>query len=339
MTQPTLLRTILRSYRLIDRVDWADSARWRRHVGLSGGEIWEVPARDRVWGVRRWPASCAVDRLSQIHHLLNGLRDAGPPLPLPLPIPLPLPDSGEKSWVALEDGFWQVEPWMPGRADFAADPREEKLAAVCRVLAEFHRVAVAAHGIRLGHNPAVERRITALRRHAAQWDRYVSALQHPQTPRASSAREILNVARTLAPWWLQQLQSQPAEPIRLIPCLRDIWHDHVLYQDVVVSGLVDFGALDYDTPATDLARLLGSLLGDDAPRRQSAVAYYLAIRELSPQEQSQIDLLDRSGVLVAGLNWIQWLWIEGRTFPDAAVVDHRLSAIAARLRHPAFNPT
>ena len=65
------------------------------------------------------------------------------------------------------------------------------------------------------------------------------------------------------------------------PCIRDIWHDHVLYVGAEVSGFVDFGALRMDHVAADISRLVGSLVGDDPHRRAAALAAYAATSPLT----------------------------------------------------------
>ena len=67
--------------------------------------------------------------------------------------------------------------------------------------------------------------------------------------------------------------------------IADIWHDHVLFQDDEVSGLVDFGAVRTDAVSLDLARLLGSLIEDEPRRWSEALDAYQQDRPLSPGER------------------------------------------------------
>src|SRR5690606_3973788 len=58
----------------------------------------------------------------------------------------------------------------------------------------------------------------------------------------------------------------------LQPSLRDIWRAHVLFEGNQVSGMVDLAALRLDHPATDIARLLASIAGDDTATWQAGLA-------------------------------------------------------------------
>ncbi len=64
----------------------------------------------------------------------------------------------------------------------------------------------------------------------------------------------------------------------LQPCIRDVWHDHVLFVGDDVSGLVDFGAMQPDSVAADIARLLGSLAGDDRQAWTIGLAAYESVQ-------------------------------------------------------------
>jgi len=117
----------------------------------------------------------------------------------------------------------------------------------------------------------------------------------------------------------------------LQPAIRDIYHDHVLFAGDEVTGIVDFGAMRIDTPLTDVARLVGSLVGDDREARQFAFDAYSELRPLSESDRRMIDLLDESGVILGGLNWLKWLYVERRDMGPSEPIVGRLIKIAERL--------
>jgi len=114
-------------------------------------------------------------------------------------------------------------------------------------------------------------------------------------------------------------------------CLRDIWHDHVLFTGERVTGLIDFGALDIDIPAVDIARLLGSMAGDDATAWQTGIAAYSDTRPLSELEIRVAKALDASGTILAGCNWIRWIYLDGRRFDHQQQVIDRFRNCADRV--------
>ena len=129
------------------------------------------------------------------------------------------------------------------------------------------------------------------------------------------------------------------------PCLRDIWHDHVLFSGDVVTGIIDFGAIDFDTPATDIARLLGSLASTPVPLGEGqgegseriaqtwhdGLAAYQTIRPLSSDETQAVHGLGASGTILAGCNWIRWIYTEGRQFENHEQVFARFRRICATI--------
>ena len=86
-----------------------------------------------------------------------------------------------------------------------------------------------------------------------------------------------------------------------------------------------------DHVSVDLARLLGSLVGDDEDRWHMGLAAYRAIRPLTLGEEAQARTLDRSGVLVSLANWLLWLYRDGRAFDNLTAVARRLSQVVARV--------
>jgi Ser/Thr protein kinase RdoA (MazF antagonist) len=105
--------------------------------------------------------------------------------------------------------------------------------------------------------------------------------------------------------------------VPLQPCLRDIWHDHVLFTRSEVTGLIDANACRTESVAADISRLLGSLVTDDRVRWRFAIDVYHSVRPLALAEQGLIELLDRSGVLLNGLTWLEWICLDRRPFAES----------------------
>jgi homoserine kinase type II len=124
--------------------------------------------------------------------------------------------------------------------------------------------------------------------------------------------------------------------VPLTPCIRDIWHDHVLFEGNVVTALIDFGALRPENVAADVSRLLGSLVADDEAGWTAGLAAYEELRPLSPIERQLVTAFDASSVLLSGLNWLQWVFLDGRQFNSHATILDRVDANLARLRHLAM---
>ena len=113
-------------------------------------------------------------------------------------------------------------------------------------------------------------------------------------------------------------------------CVCDIWHDHVLFTGDAVTGLIDYGSVKPDNVAVDLARLLGSLVGDDAAAFARGLAAYKQVRPLSTDERALVPILDRTGVVLGIANWLRWLYVDGRVYEDRAAVARRLAALVER---------
>jgi Ser/Thr protein kinase RdoA (MazF antagonist) len=119
---------------------------------------------------------------------------------------------------------------------------------------------------------------------------------------------------------------------RVQPCLRDIWHDHVLLTEDEVTGLIDPSACRAENIATDLARLLGSLLNDDREAWEFALREYESDRPMDSHERALVDALDQSGVLLSGMAWMDRLFLSRDNVPPLSKVWERLETIRRRLQ-------
>jgi Ser/Thr protein kinase RdoA (MazF antagonist) len=95
--------------------------------------------------------------------------------------------------------------------------------------------------------------------------------------------------------------------------------------------LLDFGAMRGEHVAADVARLLGSLVEDDPVGWALGLSAYSAVRPLSESETVLVTAFDTSGVLLGGMNWLTWLYLEDRSFEDEASVAARLDYFVRRL--------
>ena len=299
--------------------------------GLSGAEIWQVTASGRTWCLRRWPRSHPTpQQLVWIHKQMRRATDAGC-----LFIPQLQATEGGDTFLIADHHLWELATWMPGAASYLHEPTKQKLQAGLRALAQVHS-AWATDETR-GPAPGIQHRHQLAR----QWhDGALCELFGRITDRGPSAghAEIAVLCQEIAariPAQIsgcrRQLEQVQSIEVRLQPCLRDIWHDHLLFEQDDLTGLIDFGAMRVDSPAADLARLLGSLVGDDESGWGTGLQAYEEIRKLTIEEHTLMRAYDRANSIFAGINWIQWLFVDGREF-DQRRVSERLRAILARLQ-------
>ena len=133
-------------------------------------------------------------------------------------------------------------------------------------------------------------------------------------------------------WVRRQLSVFVSTLFRCQPCLRDVWHDHLLWTGSQVTGLIDPGSARIDNVAIDVARLLGSLVEDDAQGWERGLEAYERAEGLSLEETGLVTVLDQSGVLLAGAVWVERL-ADGTVAKGSAVrVRRRLEEVVQRMR-------
>jgi Ser/Thr protein kinase RdoA (MazF antagonist) len=289
------------------------------HGGFSGARLWRVETEAGAFCLRAWPP-LSSERLHGIHGLMRTATAAGLAF---VPVVVGEP-------VEHEYRLWDLTTWLPGRADFRENPTPERIAAAGAALARLHRAWMPAEPYR-EPCPAVQRRLDVVK----QWRKVRAAGWHPSFGRADDPvgrwakrawrlldERVETVPRELGAW------VEPPVPVQ--HCLCDVWHDHVLYVGDEVTGLVDFGSVKPDHVAVDLARMLGSLAGDDARLWDAGLAGYGRERPLTEADVRLARVLDRTGTLLGLANWLRWLYYERRTYDDPDRVAGRLAELVMR---------
>jgi Ser/Thr protein kinase RdoA (MazF antagonist) len=301
--------------------------------GFSGAGVWRVLHAGRRYALRRWPPGVVDEaRLAALHRFAKHLAESN----LPTPAPMTHRDGG--TWLAHAKSYWQLEPWMPGDADYWRNPRPAKLAAALETLAHIHLAAAALEGGApwRGASASMERRVDRLRDLSGTELPRLRAVvdQLPDSEESRQAQTALRLIVEAAPAEREKALRWQRRVMRLQWRLGDVWHDHVLFTSDRVTGVIDFGAASIDAPAGDVARLLGSLAGDDRTAWQLGLNAYHAVRPLDAEERAAVGLFDSSGVLLSAVNWLHWLYVE----PPPVVTANRsralerLGKLTARLR-------
>lgn len=307
--------------------------------GFSGARLWRVEAAAGLFCLRAMPAAHVnTVRLSGLHDLLLHVRDCGIEQ-----TPVPVCDSEGRTWIRCNHAIWQLEPWLPGTADFHAKPTLRRLQNALSLLARWHRAAATFEpepderqwfGCRpAAPSPGISSRLHRISKwDDARCDRVRESLRPCAWPAFDEpGARLLALFRQASGSVAAELQLGSQVMIPVQPCLLDIWHDHVLFTGDEVTGLIDAHSCRADCVATDLARLLGSLVGDDRAGWDAGLAAYEQIRPLSLAERGLLELFDRSAVLLNGLTWLEWRCLEGRRFEQPEIVVERLQTIVVRL--------
>jgi len=302
---------------------------------MSGAQFWRITAPRGELVLRRWPPEHpGPKRLRFIHAVLAHTAQNGAVF-----LPVPIASRNNQTFVDEAGHCWELMPWLPGTADYERNPSVDKLRAALRALAKFH-IAAATFGVGGQAETRPGSSATAINRHLSRLHDLshggVHKLSHAITDAtwpdfAPLARQFVAELPRVVRYAIAQLEPLAAVTLPLQPCIRDIWHDHVLFAGNEVTGIIDFGAIDIDTPATDIARLLGSLVGDDPAGWHVGLAAYSDVRPLFATEHEAIKALDSSGPILAGCNWIRWIYVEGRVFKNRGQVIDRFRGSLARV--------
>lgn len=307
--------------------------------GFSGAAIWRVFTEQGDFALRRWPTpGLPRNRILGLHRLLEHLRDAGLNF-----VSVPLPTNDGTTLLHDWASDWQLEPWMPGSADFHAAPSDVRLRAAMAKLAQWHLAAsrfapidiasVWFSQVGASSSPTVLERLTMLdsagdgQIHRVQ--KRIASIENVALRILTS--QILDLFRLGRSNAIRELGLVQDVEVRLQPCLRDVWHDHVLFDSDRVSGLIDPSACRTESVACDLSRLIGSLVRDDGAKWDLALEEYHRWRPLTSGERALITVFDRSSVLLSGWTWLEWICLERRTFPDFAAVEKRLNDVLERM--------
>lgn len=310
-------------------------------AGFSGALVWKVESRSQTYALRAMRERVVQQtRLAGLHRLLRHIQSQGADF-----IAIPIPDDAGLTF-HVEQGFvWQLERWLPGAADYWISPSPERLQAALLALARWHRAAERFQPtereqswfvIHTATSPGLAERRDLIRQHdRSRLDQLRQGLRglHDWPAFQTWGARILNLYERASPAISRDLDLGNSIVVPLQPCLRDIWHDHVLYQGEVLSGLIDAHACRSDSVATDVARLLGSLVGSDQTAWEQGLEAYERIRPLSVPERGLLEVFDRSSILLSGMTWLNWVCLQGRGFTERERVENRLHRILARLEN------
>lgn len=295
--------------------------------GFSGAPVYLVEAGSGRIGpadpsqrfvLKAFNAGWSRSRATPVHRLLERLRDAGIDQ---VPRPVGLAGRPRETIAEGADGrLWELLSFQPGEPLVA--PSVGQAVAALETLARVHTAAAGLEGSFPADSsadvpPAVARRLEAIGRIRAEpWSRKAAAegtgpWREAMAERRRAAAAILERHggdRALARF---ATRSIPRVPCRLV--LRDIWRAHVLFDGGRLAGIIDFHAAGIDTPATDLARLLGSWTGGQPSAGQGGltakwrgpIEAYGAMCPLSAAERGLIDFLHLGGVLGGLDHWFR----------------------------------
>lgn len=308
--------------------------------GFSGATFWRVQSQRGLLCLRRWPVEFPdKERLSFIHAVLEHVHRRGFAR-----IPVPIRTIAGPTFVCTGELLWELSQWLPGKADFLPQRKPAKLAVAMRTLAQWH-LAAADFPLQRedvmrsrGPSPGIFARLNQLNRlessELGQIKRAVAAFtarSDEQVELQQLARRLLVVFPKVAAHVRPRLSAATRLAVPLQPCIRDVWHDHVLFDGDDVSGLIDFGALRFESVAGDVARLLDSMVADDFEAWQAGLAAYQAVRPLSRHELKLVAAFDGSLALLSGANWLDWVFLQRRTFTGLATIVERLRNVVERL--------
>ena len=306
--------------------------------GFSGSavvRVWE-PGGNGGFVLKSFPAATPRAKIDWIHGLMRHLRAAG----VAEVAEVMVTPGGDTIAVDATGSSWELVRFVAGSATDSPTLTQSQAAVNC--LARVHVAAAAMSSAPLHWEvpAAVQRRVEhAQRLLAAPWcgrlqgaPRELTPLQRAVWDLRDRAAEAFKAAAGTAA--VQRVAAVRPRPMPVQAVLRDIWSDHVLYDPIHsdrVAGMIDLHAAAIDTPATDLARLVGSWRRAQGTsfraRWGEALAAYELVRPLREGERSLVPWLHATGVVCGLDNWFRWSLAEAREFVRPGQAQERMQRL------------
>jgi len=297
--------------------------------GFSGAPVWRVQTATGRFVLKAFAVGTAPEHAAWVHGLMLHLHRVGCNA-----VPAPQRTAAGTTLVADRGRLWELVDFVSGGPTAAPSPAQ--VTAALETLARAHVAAAllseaAPHAV-----PGLVRRIEQARVLLDDpWRARRDRLPPPSDALTRGMRERLE--RAIASYdaadgsrMLAGFSRRDTLPLATQPVFRDVWADHVFFdreQPGSVTGFIDLHAAGIDTPATDIARLLGSWTspwrgaGGWLTKWEPAIAAYENVRPLAPGERQSLPLLHASTVVLGLDNWFRWVLEEGRSFPVPAALE------------------
>ncbi len=272
------------------------------------------------------------ERLRWLHGFLKEAQVRGCAL-----LPCPVATRDGSTWIEHDSHYWEMLTWVQGEPLLETNPTRESLISAAETLAKLHlhlfRVhleCLPAFGWPTMHAEGPKQRLELLqqwlsRDEAIIHERFASTGQSLLLPRLFALqREAIKKHRQQLFAGLNQACSAV---VPVFPVLRDVQPAHVLFRQGDVAGFIDVGAMRFDSPMADLARLLHRWRFPEPAWYADALRGYQNIRPLDQIESSVFAAYDYSAQLLTGVQWLRWLVIEEREFANQTLVNQHLCRV------------
>lgn len=289
--------------------------------GFSGARVWrgDDATGSPVLALKCWPESTTGEQLARVH----GWMGQAAHLPF---VPGVLRTTDHSTFTIESGRVWDVCRWMPGESGNACTIT--RLANACAAIAKLHQCWKSES--RRDVCPGVLSRLRLLDEFRVSFANGqtplppIHAVLDPLLKRAWEVASRVALADVLA------LRRWANTPVAVQPCVRDLRAEHVRFGGEDVTGIIDYGAMAFDSPAVDLARFLGEFAGDDDTAFTAGIAAYRSAGGTLDVPDEFVRLLDRTGVICSLIGWVRRFFVVHQTHEHPCAVASRLIQLLSR---------
>lgn len=305
--------------------------------GMSGARVFCCTSADGDrFALKRWPNGVLRDRIDELHGVMRASRKHGCNL---------IPRVRQSA--ILAGGYaWDLIDWMPGQP-LDCDASLKSIQQGAAAIARYHN-STRALGVCCQIAPAIRDRLTRLKEIEQSIDAAINAGRSPKIPPPLNTA-VLRAAQLLSMKWKQArseicrlLDNAALVKVTTQYVSRDVHREHILFSAGQPSGLIDFDAVRFDSPAVDISRWAGSgwMDGEHGRLRDGEGVWSAVLAGIRSEDSfNNKGYFDEPDILVARAmvsadpwislaNWLIWLMLEQRQFsagPEA--VAKRISTL------------